>query len=589
MKYNELFELNKNFRPAYIINEEDISYWKLFIPNNPFNEILDCTLKSLTSSLTQEKKSIWVQGTFGTGKSHAGAVIKHLLWDDYENLRDYENVLKIELKEKLKNYRQNNRVFPIVLKGISGITNNKNLILVIEKAVKEALTKNGITVNVKSDFERWIEHVEKNDFLNWDKIISDNQILKMHVNNKDELLLKLKNNDIDILNNLENIISQQNIHFSTSNISNWLSDIADDLKNKGIASSLMIFWDEFTSILELNNAKTILNEIQNIAELLSPQGKVFLYIICHKMVEQAVPLEDVKRIQGRFYPHDYSMTTLTTYHIMSTYIKKKDIKLFESQLHEHINSNPQLLKLISDLANDNCENRMRDIKNLFPIHPYTGYIATYISRYIGSAQRSIFNFLHDSNKGFLKFINENPDTNNNIFLTADWMFDYFFEEFEKDGSEKINYILNHYLNVKNELENNENGYINVFKTIMLLNILHQEVYFGEDIKQLTPTTTNLKRIYLGTNLENQIDDILNFIDSKNFVSKTPDDRFVIHTIGLPNAPEDEEIKKEIEKKYENIVKILDYNPKAIEEFKSFFTTNILRESEINFYSASTNL
>ena len=77
MLYSDIISLNERFQPAYDLENELEDYWKTFIPNKRFYKILGETLNALESNHVEDRQSIWIQGTYGTGKSHAAAVIKH--------------------------------------------------------------------------------------------------------------------------------------------------------------------------------------------------------------------------------------------------------------------------------------------------------------------------------------------------------------------------------------------------------------------------------------------------------------------------------------------------------------------------------
>ena len=84
-KYNDIITLSKT-RTVYNIREEAPSDWKTFIANDQFNKVLDTTIKAVLNNDTEKHKSLWVVGTYGTGKSHAAAVIKHLLCDPIDEI-----------------------------------------------------------------------------------------------------------------------------------------------------------------------------------------------------------------------------------------------------------------------------------------------------------------------------------------------------------------------------------------------------------------------------------------------------------------------------------------------------------------------
>jgi len=443
MKYREIIGLHEYFQPAYDITNEVGGYWKQFIPNRKFFKAFTQTLNSLESNRADEKKSLWLQGTYGTGKSHVTAVIKHLLYDEFGSIKEYiENFEDIQLKHRLINFRENYKVFPVVLKGTSNITDNRTFALEIEKAVKSNLEKENISIATKSDFDEIIYQIEENPaYINWD-INIENSELRMHVNNKNELIAKLRMGDTKILRISEKIFFEKGVHFSPHKITDWLYEVKEELKNRKIADLLIIYWDEFTSILQHPNRSILLTEIQNIADLSINKG-IYLFVVSHRRIDQVGLTEkDIKKIQDRFKLLDYAMEMVTTYHIISASIKKIDKDRWEELKNKYL---ANLDGLIRRIGGSEGTKVLKQIKNLFPMHPYTVYLATFIARHIGSTERSIFNFLYDDNdKGFKSFIKENPSGEGNVFLTVDWLWDYFYSEFERIGDEKISSVLNRY-------------------------------------------------------------------------------------------------------------------------------------------------
>ncbi len=79
-RYSDAIRIRET-KSAYNIQTEENNEWKNFIPNEQFNEILQKVLNSVSNKVVDEHRSFWLEGTYGTGKSHAIAVIKHLLCD----------------------------------------------------------------------------------------------------------------------------------------------------------------------------------------------------------------------------------------------------------------------------------------------------------------------------------------------------------------------------------------------------------------------------------------------------------------------------------------------------------------------------
>ncbi len=326
MKYSDILELYEDFQPVYDIANEVGDYWTRFIPNERFYDILQTTLTALESGKSQDRQPIWMQGTYGTGKTHAMAVIKHLLWDNIEDTKSYvERLEQAQIRERLSHFRKNNRIFPVILKGVSNITDNRTFALVIERAVKAALNQQNIHISTPSDFEKMAAKINE-EVVNWDKIIADNPELSSYLSGKQDLLNKLQGQspDIEIFRTVEAFLSRMGIHFSHENISQWLSQVSAELQNQKIADVLMLFWDEFTNLLELGTAKELLTELQHIAEL-SVSNNISLFVINHRMPSQSnLTQEDLDKILGRFHFRSYHMEPVTTYHIVSNAIRIMD-------------------------------------------------------------------------------------------------------------------------------------------------------------------------------------------------------------------------------------------------------------------------
>jgi hypothetical protein len=586
IKYNEIIGLNDYFQPAYDLTDEVGNYWKQFITNDKFFDVLRGVLNSLEGQRPDEKKSIWLQGTYGTGKSHATAVIKHLLFDQESEIEEFiGNFGDTQLKSRMLNLRNRLRVFPVILKGTSNITDNRTFALSIEKAVKRALKQNNIEISTKSDFEKMIHQIETNPWhINWESVIQEYPQINMFVKDEEDLLKKLRNEDLDILKNLEDISSNGRIHFSYSEISNWLKEVIEELREQGKADSLMIYWDEFTSVLELPNSGVLLTELQNIAELSVNKG-IYLFMVSHRTPSQAkITREDMEKVLGRFRMLDYSMEPLTTYHIVGAAIKKKDKSTWESLKDEKSYGMDNLIRRIVG-----TEGGVRDynlLENLFPIHPYTAYLSTFIVRNIGSTERSIFEFLYDEERGFSKFIKENPSGINGVFLTADYLWDFFMEEFERIDYQRFSSILNKYKLHIQAVEEENRAYSAIFKGVLLLNVQHEMVKVAEARDTLVaPSETNIKYMFWETEYGNDIEAALNFFDSRQIISKDPDNLFLVSPSSL--SPKEVEKEKEgLRGLYDQIDKIL--SKEQVKEIHNTFTNSVLRKTELKIFDASLN-
>jgi len=581
MKYSKVIEIDEYFTPYFNLEDEHPGYWKRFIPTNNFYTVLDEILNSINSRLGSERLSIWLQGTYGTGKSHATSVIKHLLWDDIGEIDNFiRKIENYQLKHKLYKFREKNKIFPVVIKGLGQIVDGRTFSVEIQKAVKNSLNRENLkNVVTKTSFESMINQLSSNKIFYWDKIFAESEL--SIYGNRSSIIEKLKKNDVELLLALENFFLRNNISLNIPDISQWLIELQEELERKNIASGIVIYWDEFTGILELKESKLLLTHIQNIAEL-SEHNNIFLFIISHrKPYYTNLPEDDVKKILDRFKVKEYSMETITTYHLINSSMVKKESDEFESLKERKLKQIESLIDIISENEDSTAK---EEIVNLFPIHPYTGFLMTFIAKYIGSSERSIFFFLNNKEKGFIKFLNDYPKVESGeYFLTVDHLWDFFYEVFKEINNDQITGIVNKYQRYCKSFPNER--HLKVFKTILLLNIL-SDLIQTDDLSLLLPSDKNIKNIYKGILSEDEVEEILKYIDENGVISKNPEDIFQI-TGGILPA---KEILEEKRRKCYSIVSVVDilgqiHKNNLSNELKQ----GIFRESEINILGANNNL
>jgi DNA replication protein DnaC len=100
MKYSEFLSLDSSFHPVFDITNEIENMWKRFIPTPNFYDALSKTLDSLEGNEQKNRLSIWLQGSYGTGKSHSTSVIKHLLSDNLNMIDDFLIKLEENIQKK---------------------------------------------------------------------------------------------------------------------------------------------------------------------------------------------------------------------------------------------------------------------------------------------------------------------------------------------------------------------------------------------------------------------------------------------------------------------------------------------------------
>lgn len=572
MKYSEIIGIEPFFDSTFNMTEEKENYWKQFITNEKFESNLKEIVNAFTSSVGDQHKSIWVQGTYGTGKSHSTAVIKHLLSDDLDEIIDYvDKIANPQLKGMLINFRKKERVFPVVLKGTYSIVDTEELKYTIQRAVVQQLADAGISITVKSDFQAVIEMLEDEKFSSfWDSMLKNE--LYRYASSTKALKEALECGDVDVLKEINIALKKSNMIKATPDIKQWLTEVMDALRKQDVADYLVIFWDEFTSLLEVTERRSILNCMQDIAELSKAPRKddkdkfigVYLFLITHKSMEATDSYKELKEdektmAKARFLGLKYDMQDVTTYHIISNALKISDTAMYAELINNRVAGQLEVKQALDEIVApmDKSAQTKDIIKHLYPFHPYTAYLATFVSRAIGSAERSIFEFLNDENKGFKHFIQQ--DIDDVKYLTADKVWDFFVEAFSEDRTNNFDAIINKFAMYSTKLEDTDIPELSVFKVILLLNLLNRVTQMdGADQEKslVNPSKKNILQVLSGAWSSDAITKALDSIDEKQIVLKGPDEVYEVSSSAMP-MEKIQAAKDKLYLKYEDVSTLLD--------------------------------
>lgn len=576
-KYSDFIKL-QSFLPVYDILNESQSPWQSFIPTQQFNVLLQRVLSDITSSDPGKRKSIWVRGTFGTGKSHASAVIKHLLCDESASINPYiDNITDASLKSQIRNLRKDKKYFAVTLKGVEKAYNIPRFTLSLQKAVTEAISAVAPTFVVQSDYKTAIDWINSHRKLFDDYVLAVDEDLKQNVENTDQVLKRLEAFDMSMFLSVEEaVFSHVGNTFQHTGISEWLVEVENKLEEQGIADGLIIFWDEFTSVMDTLKSDRI-NLLQNIAEK-SRDNNVFLYLISHRVEDQSqdTKSKDISKMSDRFDEISYAMDSLSTYLIMrhSYSIPNAESNL---QFKNLVNSKLPLFGELFDFLTKNDPQERQYIQNLFPMHPYTAFLCSTISNYIGSSNRSVIKFMHDEDSGFKAFLNDEESLSSNKLLTADSLWDFFYEDFDKDPL--CTTFTGIYTSFESKVRAQSEDHLRVFKSILLLNALSPK--FKNEIDLLTPDERVLNYLYVGDRISDHLIDILNFLDETKIVSRNVFDQFKITGTSY-NQNELANKKLDAESKYKTAANILDYDSDSKDAIGELFKvgSTVRRKTEL---------
>ena len=578
----------QNYLPVYDITAESSNrLWASFIPTNQFCDLLQQTMTAVSSSDKFKRKSIWVQGTFGTGKSHASSVVRHLLCDRYEDVNFYFN--KIEdpsLRAQVDNFRKNKHFFSVVIKGVEGAYDLPRFSLSLQRQVKEALNAAGYSnIVVKSDFESAVQYVEAHMQYTQDAI-DKHEDLKDIAPTPESVISLLKDNNIQAYMELEEALYKTvGVPLTTKNVSEWLAEVEHAIETEGIADGLIIFWDEFTSIMEAIGSDRI-NVLQNIAEK-SQSCNLFLFLISHRVEDQVTSgskREDVKTMNDRFYTIRYMMDEVSTYKVMRHTF---DIQGDDAYAQLRYNRTVKLNELIDYLCEGGVEDERKSILELFPMHPYSAFLCSKLSDYVGSANRSVVNFMNDDKKGFRKFITDESVYELRGLLTAEWLWDFFFDSFA--ANPLCGAFTSNFQNHIHRVQEAGDDYVRVYKGILLLNTLSTQfaTKSSDIIARISPNEKSIRGLFADDRLEPKMDDILRFLDTNQIIARDVFGEFKI-SVSFLNPAEIAKEKEKVTVQFKTANDYLNYNFAAKTNITKLFTVGeyLIRRCEPQLFSCS---
>lgn len=569
----------QDFLPVYDMTDETPNLWQTFIPTNQFCDLLSRSITAITSSDISKRRSMWVRGTFGTGKSHASSVVRHILCDPYDDIEGYlYSIPNDALREQIKAIRKNKRYFPVVLKGVEGAYNISRFRLSLQRETKKALAKAGYEMVVDSDFTEALKWVESHQS-RIPELLENNDELASEVSNYDKLVAKLNANDIDVFLHLEEALAADKTYLTSDNISDWLVDVQKKIAEEGIADGLIIFWDEFTSVMDTLQSDRI-NVLQNIAEK-SQKNNVFLYLISHRTERTSVDAKgkDITKMSDRYDSVDYKMDEISTYLILRhtfSITDKGGLEIASWNLKHSIAP-----EVFDYLCESNSKEEKDHIQNLFPLHPYTAFLCSKMANIMGSANRSVLKFMNDEKNGFACFINDSTNYDLKMMLTADWLWDFFYSEFVDDPLCAA--FVNVYNSNKDKVNQMGDDYLRVFKVILLLNALGMK--FKGTPEKYAPNDKNLGYIFSADRCGEKMQGILDWLDESHIVARDILGEFKISVSTYNNAELTKE-KIQVAVSFKDAVSILKYNDASKSEIGKIFLVGktLMRKCEPQFYS-----
>lgn len=305
----------------------------------------------------------------------------------------------------------------------------------------------------------------------------------------------------------------------------------------------------------------------------------YFLFITHPSALRTLSDEQKQKTLGRYHHVTYDMEPVSAFKIMSKKFKVVDQTLYEQRKNRFFNYHPEITDVLSSQSNDSVET-VENIKNLYPLHPGTANLATYYAREAGSSSRSVFEFL--ASDAVRNFLDDEKAYDEERLITADYLWDYVQEYFESEPTrfgavtERYN---SHHLQVDGIGEN----YLRVFKGILLLNALNNIA----NSDTVTPSTENIERLFMGTQIESQLPEILNFFNDKSIIQRQPNGDFSILFTALPTE-EIQSIKEQLKSgTFLYTSQVIKFGQAATVQFQRNLS-QVVRPYKFEFFSTQSN-
>lgn len=433
---------------------------------------------------------------------------------------------------------------------------------------------------VQSDFDKAVRWVESHK-VRIPELLEMSDELASEAPTYEKLLAKLQSNDIDVFLHLEEVLAADDTYLTSDSISDWLVEVEKKIEEAGIANGLIIFWDEFTSVMDTLKSDRI-NVLQNIAEK-SQNNNVFLYLISHRTESSSMDAKgkDITKMSDRYDSVDYQMDEISTYLILRhTFTIPDTSKLAMAAWGVASKLNPNLYDY---LCESSSSEEKEHIHNLFPLHPYTAFLCSKMSNIMGSANRSVLKFMNDEQNGFKGFVNDENNYAQKMMLTADWLWDFFYSEFNNDA--RCSAFTNVYMTNQSRVDKMGDDYMRVFKAILLLNALGIRFDKKQSPEKYAPNERNLQFVFSGDRCEDKMDKILNWLDESKIVTCDIFGEFKI-SVSSYNPAEINQQKAKVTADYKMAVDYLKYNQRSMQEIGANFVVGdrLFRKCEPQFYS-----
>ncbi|MGV8073398.1 MAG: transposase [Syntrophobacteraceae bacterium] len=509
--YKDYFGIRPDYAPIMTRANIDKSpeTWLAFYPHDSFVEILRELLKSLNGG----KKTPWITGAYGTGKSHASLVLQKLFTDNEARVHKWLDLRKAQIPDPVRKgvlERCGGKMLVVYDVNTDGVDAKNQFLMRLQRGITKALETGGHTIPLRGTLDEVIERIRQEEphfFAKRDEMQSRLSHLNAGIRTADELEKRLRdgNQEAGLVSDAMLVLEARHIYLDLS-AEDFLAWVAASLNANGL-SKLVYIWDEFSAFMDRNRSE--LKTLEQLAEA-AQQGLFYFVPITHTDISSYVAAgsESVKKANDRFTFKRIDLPNETALKLAADAFVPKPEKAAEwrierDELWHSVNGvaeNYMAVKAGIDAA---------DFKGVLPLHPMAAFLLKHLSVAIGSNQRSMFEFLNGEE--FRAFIEKGGlDVPGHQLLTVDHLWRYFVERDDLGTGQAVQEARAEYARRERDLQPDERR---VFKVVLLFGLIEQMQ--GTVHPLLSATVENIVRSFEGDGALQGVDAILRNLDQKH--------------------------------------------------------------------------
>ena len=541
--YSKYVELSANYESVVdlTVDEKYPDLWHNYIVHDDMKKLMKHVCDSLKNEEPDQRRSFWIHGTYGTGKSYASIVLKHLFEDDLGGIERFlSQQLLAPFKKKFLDIRKKGDFLVVWKNGVTDVKSGTHLLMEAEMAIRARL-KDKFGDNAYYGIGSLVSTAQKateDTSYNWQSIF-ESSVLSDEYSTFEAVTDSLNNGSegekLRICEQISRIFRDKGWGFLSvvDTFEKWVKDVIAG--NNLVESGIILIWDEFTQYLRDVGDDNVL---QRLSRLCKEDGApFFMFLIVHidPTGIESIGFDEgkYKKILGRYHESEFRITEDAAYDLIGGSIipkagmktpwedeKKKKVAELADYSHEFDNLS---------LSGKSIADRLF---SLVPIHPMTLTLLAVVAQNFGASSRTLFRFMKDPEQkskdiGFIHYI-ENNEPDEWGWLTPNFLWDYFFtrESDVKDFPSEAKKVFQHYERTKDKISDEYAKH--VFKAAMLLIAIMSSsttsnLYSGRAGKnqKISSNRSALYRCFYGQLSKGQVDDYLTAFDSNDWLRFSP--------------------------------------------------------------------